>query len=375
MRKLVALIWLVALTTWVAHAQTHEILRPGAEFTVGAGAPNNCGTFTTMPNAWDAGGLSTSSAISAGQVGDKCDGLTTWGSATHSYTSLTLNVNLACSTNTSDGYCRVAYSTDGGTTYTQLAKGGSFTQQTFTATLSSTQNLANLRVVLQVDAGTDNLPGDLTTHTVWDVWTDGVYPSPPTSVAATPASNGLSVAVTWTNNGGSTNNTIQRCTGAACSAPDYNGSNSYATDGTGTGTSYTDTGVSPGNTYGYKICGTNGTGVGCSGTVNATTPSAPTAPTGLSLALTTTSGGTIQLSWTNGTGATSDKVQRCSGASCAPADLATGLSSVSTSYTDSTVAPNTVYGYAACGVNAVGATCTATAYITPKRWGKKLSSQ
>jgi hypothetical protein len=85
----------------------------------------------------------------------------------------------------------------------------------------------------------------------------------------------------------------------------------------------------------------------------------PSAPTSL-VAAPTSGGFSVNLAWTdNATTETSYKVQRCTGTTCTPADLITGLAASSSSYSDPTTSPGMTYQYNVCAVNAAGFTCAA----------------
>ena len=120
-----------------------------------------------------------------------------------------------------------------------------------------------------------------------------------------------------------------------------------------TGTSYSDTGLSPSTTYSYTIAAVDGAGnissqsTSAQATTQAPPPpdtQAPTAPTNLTA--TAQSSSQINLSWTASTdnvGVTGYRVERCQGSAC------TTFSQISTpigtTYNDTGLAANTIYRY------------------------------
>ena len=182
--------WLLLLALWpaVSWGQSHEILRPTADVDTATGL---CGPVTkigsgTMPEAWDAAGLATSvtqttnSTLSANRY--KARLFNPWATSAQSgYTNLTINVNSsspgADSIGIQIGSAVIAYSLNGGTTYTTLESdsGSGWIQRTTSANIAANTPLANIRVIVCTSGGTDGsgIGGD--SVTVWDIWTDGTY--------------------------------------------------------------------------------------------------------------------------------------------------------------------------------------------------------
>jgi fibronectin type 3 domain-containing protein len=182
---------------------------------------------------------------------------------------------------------------------------------------------------------------------------DTTPPTAPTSPAATAASS-TQINVSWTastDNVGVTGYRVERCQGAGCT--------SFAQVGTPTATSFSDTGLTASTTYLYRIRATDAAGLFSvySATVSATTQAAPdtTAPTAPASLTATPSGSQVALSWaaaTDNVGVTSYSIERCTGAGCT--GFAPLGSSVSTSYTDTTVAAATTYRYQVRATDAAG---------------------
>lgn len=140
-----------------------------------------------MPLAYDLAGLTTYSeqeAIGAGSGFSKTRIFSPWSSTGNTYSALTLSVNATSSGNLGDNTASscIKYSVDGGVSYTTLKCESDlgYPRQTFTATLSPTQNLAKLRVAMCVQ-GSGAMPkqqvgpGDVIL-TIFDIWTSGTNP-------------------------------------------------------------------------------------------------------------------------------------------------------------------------------------------------------
>src|SRR6185312_14468225 len=127
---------------------------------------------------------------------------------------------------------------------------------------------------------------------------DTTAPSVPSGLSATVISL-TQINLSWTastDNVAVTGYEVQRCTGASCT--------SFAAIGTPTGTTFNNTGLTPGTTYRYQVRARDAVPnwSGTSSIVSATTTAdtaAPSAPTGL--AATPASSSQISLSWTAST--------------------------------------------------------------------------
>jgi uncharacterized protein (DUF1800 family)/fibronectin type 3 domain-containing protein len=164
-------------------------------------------------------------------------------------------------------------------------------------------------------------------------------PSTPSGLAATPE-NGQ-VALIWSPVEGATGYSIGRAT---------NSGGPFATVGTSTSTSFTDTKVTNGTAYYYVVSASNAAGSSANSAAVPATPVAPapalSAPTGLAA-----NGGNavITLTWAATTGATSYSVSRALAAGGPFSILGT---SSAPSYTDSTVTNGTTYYYLVSARNA-----------------------
>src|SRR2546422_274680 len=177
-------------------------------------------------------------------------------------------------------------------------------------------------------------------------------------VSANASASSNQITLTWnpsTDHTGVTGYLIDRCLGS--------GRSNFVQIGTTAGfstTSYTDTGLSTGTTYTYRVRAKDAAGnLGAySSVVSATTTGAsdttpPTAPTNLAAAVASTS--QINLTWTASTdnvGVTSYMIERCQGAGCSSfAQIGT---STSASYPNTGLSDGTSYSYRVRATDAVG---------------------
>jgi fibronectin type 3 domain-containing protein len=136
------------------------------------------------------------------------------------------------------------------------------------------------------------------------------------------------------------------------------------------GASYTDTGLTNGTTYFYKVSAINAVGESSLSTEASATPSAPVAtppgaPTGLAA---TGADGQVALTWTapasnGGSAITGYKIYR---GTVAGGETYTGISVAGTSYTNTGLTNGTTYYFKVSAVNAVGESSLSTeASATP----------
>ena len=187
--------------------------------------------------------------------------------------------------------------------------------------------------------------------------TGGTVPAAPTSLAATAGNAQVSLA--WTGSTGATSYTVYRS----------NSSGTETSYRTGlTTTSLTDTGLTNGTTYFYKVTAVNATGESAKSNEASATPVAtitvPAAPTGLTA---TAGNAQVSLAWTGSTGAATYNVYR-STATGTETSYKTGLTT--TSLTDTGLTNGTKYFYKVTAVNTAGESAKSTeASATPTAGG------
>jgi len=179
-------------------------------------------------------------------------------------------------------------------------------------------------------------------------------PPVPTGVSCSTAS-ASQINVSWNASSGADDYLVYRCTGDGCTPT----SNTYTTSST----SWSNTGLSAGTVYRYRVRARNAVGTsGYSSTVTCIT--VPATPSGLSCA--TASPSQINVSWNSVTGASDYLVYRCTGSTCTPSTLVRTQSS--TSWSNTGLSANTTYRYRVRAQNSGGtssyssiATCTTAA--------------
>ena len=180
-------------------------------------------------------------------------------------------------------------------------------------------------------------------------------PSAPAGLNATAAS-GSQINASWTSstdNVGVTGYQVEHCLGGGCT--------NFTTVGPVlTATSYSDTGLSAGTSYSYRVRATDAAAnwsaysVVASATTTAPDTQPPTAPTGLTA--TAASVSQINLSWTASTddvGVTGYQVEHCQGSGCTNF-TAVGPVVSSTSFSDTGLTASTLYRYQVKARDAAG---------------------
>ena len=186
-------------------------------------------------------------------------------------------------------------------------------------------------------------------------------PSPDTQPPSTPgiltatAVSGTQINLSWTastDNVGVTGYLVERCQGAGCST--------FAQVGTAPSAAYSDTGLTPGSSYSYRVRATDAAGnlSQYSNTASATTSASDTqaAEHAVNLTATAASGSQISLSWTASTdnvGVTGYLVERCQGAGCS-GFAQSGSTAPSTTYNDTGLTSSTSYSYRVRATDAAG---------------------
>jgi len=175
---------------------------------------------------------------------------------------------------------------------------------------------------------------------------DSTPPSAPSSLVAT-AVSGSRIDLTWTGSTddvGVTGYLVERCSGPGC--------NSFTQIAPPTGTTYSDTGLTAGTSYSYRVRATDATGnlSGYSNVSTAITPAPDTQPPTAPSALNATAGSnsSISLSWTasvDNVAVTGYLVERCQGTGCSNFVQIAAPPGTGTSFTDLGLATSTPYSY------------------------------
>ena len=176
--------WLVVLLL-VAGCVGQEIKRPTAEADDSSTGVCTSGTRLAsgaMPNFYDADPNTFSSqSVSGGGINDnwKQRKFTTWAAASGAYSSLNLKIKTACTItpNSSDAFCGVQYSTNGGSSWTTVS--GRYTDVTWatatdTVSLSAAQDLSQLQVRICVEGILDPISPGTAQLNGYDIRTEGV---------------------------------------------------------------------------------------------------------------------------------------------------------------------------------------------------------
>jgi fibronectin type 3 domain-containing protein len=180
-----------------------------------------------------------------------------------------------------------------------------------------------------------------------EVWTPPSQSAPatPTGVTATAGTNQVSLG--WTASSGATSYSVYRSTTSG-----GEGTTAYASGITGT--SYTDTAVTDGTKYYYKVAAVNSAGTSAQSSEVSATPTSgvtiPPVPTGVSATAGTNQ---VSLGWTASSGATSYNVYR-STSSGGEGTTAYASGITGTSYTNTAVTDGTKYYYKVAAVNSAG---------------------
>jgi chitodextrinase len=182
---------------------------------------------------------------------------------------------------------------------------------------------------------------------------DTTPPSAPSGLTATAASSSQ-INLNWTastDNVGVTGYRVERCQGAGCTT--------FTQIGTPTTTSYSDTGLTAGTSYSYRVRATDSAGnlSGYSSTASTSTSSGdaqpPTVPAGLTVLA--SSSIEVDLAWaasTDNVGVTGYLIERCTGSGCSSfAQIGT---STAPPYYDPALSPSTAYSYRVRATDAAG---------------------
>jgi fibronectin type 3 domain-containing protein len=228
-------------------------------------------------------------------------------------------------------------------TYTEVV--GSPTSTTYTHTGLSPNTTYYYKVSAMNSAGVESAQSSYVSATTSS---DIPVPSAPTGVTATASST--SITVSWYSVSGATSYKVYR-------SDTYYGI--YTLVGSvPTGTTYTDTGLSPNTTYYYKVTALNSAGGESDPSIFDYATTSSSAPTGVTARASSTS---ITVSWYSVSGAMSYKVYR-SDTFYGTYTEVVGSPTSSTTYTDTGLSPNTTYYYKVSAVNSEGVESEQSSY-------------
>ncbi len=186
-----------------------------------------------------------------------------------------------------------------------------------------------------------------------NVWSDYSASVSATPTASTTPQNVKAVAgdgkitISWSSVSGATKYRVQRLNGASWSTVNYP-----------TATSYTDTGLTNGTTYKYRVLAYVNNAWSTASSVVSATPTASTTPQNVKA---TAGDGKITISWSAVSGATKYRVQRLNGTTWSTINYPTA-----TSYTDTGLTNGTTYKYRVLAyVNNVWSAYSASVSATP----------
>ncbi len=236
--------------------------------------------------------------------------------------------------------------------------GGFSTLVADTGTTGTTYSNTGLSVNTQYNyrVSAINAIGTSSASTAANATTNNV-PGAPTALSATVISS-TQIDLSWTapaSNGGSsiTGYKIER------ESPTGGGFSTLVADTGTTGTTYSNTSLTTGTEYNYRVSAINALGTSSASTASsATTMSVPGAPTGLS-ATKQTNAAAIDLSWSapassGGSAITGYKIERESPVSGGFSTLVADTGSTGTTYSDTGLSLNTQYNYRVSAINAIG---------------------
>ena len=288
----------------------------------------------------------TSTAVTTGGGGDTTPPSTPTSPSATAISASQINLSWTAST---DNVGVTGYKVERcqGSGCSNFAQVGTPTGTTFSDTGLTASTSYSYRVRATDAAG--NLSGYSTTASATTSSSgDTTPPSAPTGLSASPG--GSAVQLSWTasaDNVGVTGYRIERCQGSGCS--------NFAQIGTSSGPSYTDLGLTPSTSYGYRVRATDAAGnlSGYSNTATTTTTTTLTAPTGLIVLAAASS--EIDLAWSassGGSGTISYLLESCSPTGCS--NFAQIGAPTVTSYNNPGLTPGTSYSYRVRATDSLG---------------------
>ena len=175
-------------------------------------------------------------------------------------------------------------------------------------------------------------------------------PVTPEIISVTPGLAPTTAIIKWADVSSETAYYVERCTGTNCTTGFTVVGDNLAADTT----THNDSGLSFGLNYGYRVRAHNDAGYSAYSSIvylptsNITSPATPTGLT----AIAASNGRSVTLSWSLQDGSqTRVGILRCSGLGCTVSALTSQLSPTTTSYSDDSVEPSTLYRYAVFTAN------------------------
>lgn len=177
--------------------------------------------------------------------------------------------------------------------------------------------------------------------------------------------SGTAITVTWSNVTSEAGYVLQRCTGASCT--DFASIQTLPINTT----VFTDTDLSVGTTYRYRVFAFNEAGfLDYSASVPGTPLPPPLPPT--SIAAATASDTRADVTWSHAGGTTGFSIYRCSGAGCTPSTQVASVDGNARSYANTGLSPLTAYRYAITALNS-GGTSLLSSVAGTSTWSQYFS--
>jgi len=282
-----------------------------------------------------------------------------------SFSQITLNWNAPTNDGGSaiTGY-KIARSSDGGSTWITIVSNTGSTSTAYSNSGLSPNTTYSYRVYAINSVGTSS-PSNIASATTN---TQLLPPQPPTGLTATAISSSQ-INLSWTapnNNGGSS------ITGYKIEQSTDSGStwNVIVSNTGSTGTTYSNTGLSPSTTYTYRVSTINSVGTSSPSSISSATTNTqlfpPQPPTNLSA--TAVSSSQINLSWNapsnnGGSPITGYKINRSDDGGTTWITLVQNTQNTGTTYSDTGLSPSTTYTYRVSAINSIGTSSTSNTAI------------
>ena len=318
----------------IDEVRVYNVALSAAQIQTDMNAPINPPAADTTPPS--APGTLTATASGSAQVN------LSWGAATDNVGVSGYRIE-RCQGSGCSNFTQIAAPTGTGTTYSDTGLSAS---TSYTYRVRASDAAGNLGAYTNTANATTQAAADTTP------------PSAPGTLTAT-ASGSAQVNLSWgaaTDNVGVSGYRIERCQGSGCS------NFTQIAAPTGTGTTYSDTGLSASTSYTYRVRASDAAGnLGAyTNTANATTQAAAdTTPPSAPGTLTATASGSAQvnLSWgaaTDNVGVSGYRIERCQGSGCSNFTQIAAPTGTGTTYSDTGLSASTSYTYRVRASDAAG---------------------